>query len=436
MQRGVRGAALVAAGVLLFVGTIGVSAVTAPDVTVESDGDGLNETLVGSQGGGPGLHEDGSVYLVRGTNRSWRLFNGTVGSDSYFDVTRLDNGTVLAGFIDGGYEECGEYSVPCKRTGFRILSPPPDPEIRYEYSYPVREIGNRETHDVEVLDSGEFLLTDMDRERLVAVEDGEVTWQWNASSRYDSPLRPTRTDWLHINDVDVIDEGRYLLSVRNANQLLVIERGEGVVEVINRDDGGSDETCRSGDQLKDYDNDGDVLCGDPGVLNHQHNPQSLGDGHVLVADSENNRVVELARTADGDWEPAWTLESAGSVPFDWPRDADRLPNGNTLITDTMNQRIVEVNETGVVVWSVETPLVPYEADRLPEGEVVGAPAYAVNESATTAASGRSLLGLPVCYLHFVLPWLPLWFTELQFFLSLFSVVLVVSGVYDALRAWL
>jgi hypothetical protein len=227
-------------------------------------------------------------------------------------------------------------------------------------------------HDVELLPSGEFLVTDMDRERVLTVRGGEVTWQWNASSRYDPPSDPTRTDWLHINDVDRIGEGRFLVSVRNANQLVVLQRGEGVVEVINAD-------------------------GDPDVLDHQHNPQWLDEGAVLVADSENHRVVELHRTADGDWRPVWVLTGADDRRFNWPRDADRLPNGNTLITDTRNARVVEVTQRGTVVSRHQFPFetLPYESDRngreltgdLPlYGTAVGTPAPTDTDTGSPTAS--------------------------------------------------
>jgi hypothetical protein len=102
---------------------------------------------------------------------------------------------------------------------------------------------------------------------------------------------------LHINDVDVIGEDRYLVSVRNANQLLIIERGRGVVEVINEDDDRNDASCRGSGQLRDTDGDRDVRCGDPSILDHQHNPQYLEEGAILAADSENDRVVELTKRA-------------------------------------------------------------------------------------------------------------------------------------------
>jgi len=48
------------------------------------------------------------------------------------------------------------------------------------------------------------------------------------------------------------------------------------------------------------------------------------------------------------------------------RDADRLPNGNTLITDTHGNRVMAINESGDIVWEVESTL-PYDAERLETG---------------------------------------------------------------------
>jgi hypothetical protein len=426
-----RSSALILLGVLLFASTLTVSAGLAPAVGTGADASSTDKTLVGSQGGGPGWHEYGSVYLLNGSDVVWRESS----ADSYFDVTKTENGTVLAGFMSGGYDSCGPYEQPCSRTGFRVLDPGPDPSVRSTYSFPVRTRKNSEIHDVERLQTGEYLLTDMEYERIFTVKDGEVTWQWNASSFYDAPRDPTTTDWLHINDVDVIGTGRYLVSVRNANQLLVVERGQGVVEVINEDTTDSnDANCRKSGQLADYDGDGDIRCGDPDVLDHQHNPQWLGDGAVLVADSENDRVVELHRTNSGSWEPAWMLDRAGDIAFNWPRDADRLPNGNTLITDTLNRRIVEVNESGRVVWSVQTERIPYEADRLPVGESVGGAQY-TSDGGSVGSPNNDVPGLSLLLvgLRAVVPSTPFWFREPQLGLTLVSALLVVVGGIDHRR---
>ncbi|WP_049900966.1 hypothetical protein [Halococcus agarilyticus] len=113
------------------------------------------------------------------------------------------------------------------------------------------------------LPGGEFLLTDMEYERLLTVApNGTVTWQWNASGLYDAPPDPTTTDWLHINDVDRIGPDRYLVSVRNANQRLIVQRGEGVVEVVNEDTDDRDARCTNGDPSQPWgqlaDDDGAV----------------------------------------------------------------------------------------------------------------------------------------------------------------------------------
>ena len=425
-----RGSLLLVAGVLLLGGTLAISAMAAPEIGTTAPADRQALTLVGSQGGGPGWHQYGSVYLLNGSDIVWREDS----AESYFDVTMTRNGTVLAGFMDGGYDSCGPYESPCTRTGFRTIDPTPTPRVTDEYSFPVRTKKNSEVHDVERLSSGEFLLTDMDRERIFTVRNGEVTWQWNASSFYDAPNDATTTDWLHINDVDVIGEGRYLVSVRNANQLLIVERGSGVVDVINEDRSDrNDANCRKSGQLRDTDGDGDVRCGDPSVLNHQHNPQWLGENAILVADSENDRVVELHKR-NGEWTVAWSVERAGDVALSWPRDADRLPNGNTLITDTLNRRIIEVNESGGVVWSYKTARIPYDADRLPVGESVGGPTY--SDIATDTGRTNSdvpILSLLLVGIQAVYPGLPVWFGEVQLLLTLISLSAMGSGIVLHIR---
>ena len=432
MDRRTRGMGVLLAAVVVLVGTLAVGAATAPRIG-GADSAGPTETLVGSQGGDDGYHADGNVFLLEGKERVWNEDS----ADSYFDVTGRDDGTVLAAFMRDGYESgCGPYPEPCAKTGFRIVDPDADggPAVTEEYAFPVRSKTDSEVHDVEELSPGEFLVADMDRERLVVVEDGEEAWTWNASSFYDPPEDPTRRDWLHINDVDAVDDGRYLVSVRNANQLLVVERGQGVVEVINEDDGGSDGSCQVlDDELVDSDGDGDIRCGDPAILDHQHNPQWLDEGAVLVADSGNDRIVELHRNeTTGEWEPAWTLERAERLALQWPRDADRLANGHTLVTDTRNSRLLEVAPNGTVVWSHRTPGIPYEAERLPDGERVGGERY--GGGATDPGGDVPLLSAGRVVIHSLYPATPYWFVERHVAGVLVALLLAVGGGIELYRS--
>ncbi|WP_433632497.1 hypothetical protein [Halomicrococcus sp. NG-SE-24] len=395
-----RGLLLVLVGVLIVGSTFGASWALAPDVDrVESQTDPNTTTLVGVQGPGWGgnvtsLDNNGTVQ--------WSVGDAI----SYQDVSQLDNGTVLATFADK-YRRCGPYEPPCKRTGVRFIDPEAEDgdEITSEWSYPVRTRKDSEVHDAELLPSGELLVADMEYESIFTynLSTDEQTWVWNASQRYDAPPDPTKTDWLHINDVDRIGDGRYLVSVRNTNQLLILERGEGVVEVINEDR-------------------------DPSILDSQHNPHWLGDGAVVVADSENDRVVELHRNeSTGSWEVAWTVYEVGGIALDWPRDADRLPNGNTLITDSRNNRVVEITQNGSVVRSYDVPSLPYEADRVPYGESSGDP-YGTQGNDVI---GDRNLNVPVLtplltgVRHVVA--LPFWVSELHVLVTLVAAVLWIAG---------
>jgi hypothetical protein len=157
-------------------------------------------------------------------------------------------------------------------------------------------------------------------------------------------------------------------------------------------------------------------------------------GAVLVGVRDNDRVVELHRTDQGEWAVAWSVKQVAGVALQWPRDADRLSNGHTLLTDTLNRRIVEIDTGGEVVWSTRTSFIPYEADRLPAGELVGAPrADAEPGSPVSPSSGVPVLSDLLVLLRAVLPGLPFWFRELQLGLTLLAVGLVSSGLVDRYR---
>jgi len=435
-----KGGPVIIAGIVLFVLMIVGSLLFAPVMGVDSGQEKM--TLVGSQGGGPGWHEFGSVYLLEGVEQKWK----EASADSYFDATVLEDGKILVGFMHSGYSNCELGPGECVRTGFRIIEVGKEPKVVEEYSYEVRTRKDSEVHAVSLLPSGEFLISDMDMERIFTVRGGEITWSWEAKTIYEEPKDPTKRDWLHINDVDVIGENRYLVSVRNANQILIVDRNEGVVEIINKDyENDDDASCKGRGELEDTDGDGDIRCGDPSILNHQHNPQWLSEGKILVADSGNNRIVELHRDGLGNWKPVWALYEAGGIELNWPRDADKLPNGNILITDTLNKRIIEVNPQGEIVWGVWTQYIPYEADRLPYGEISGIEEICRDEKCEgfeweTATknpgefveidSGNSeipIISDLLVIMRILLPEIPYWFRELQLITTIISITMGIIG---------
>ena len=134
--------------------------------------------------------------------------------------------------------------------------------------------------------------------------------------------------------------------------------------------------------------------GDHDTLYEQHNPDYIppdrGGPAVLVADSENGRVVEYQRV-NGSWEQSWEWRDQRLT---WPRDADRLPDGHTLVTDSNGDRVLELDENGTVVWETTVGF-PYESERLGTGdESTSGPSAAAADlpTRTPDATNRSVVG--------------------------------------------
>ncbi|SFL11931.1 Arylsulfotransferase (ASST) [Halogranum rubrum] len=205
-------------------------------------------------------------------------------------------------------------------------------------------------HDVDRLNETHLVVADIyfDGVFVVNTETDEVEWRWNASESFptDETGDEFPKDWSHINDVEVLDDGRIMVSPRNMDRVIFVVPQSKTVD--------TEWTLGEED---DYD-----------VLYEQHNPdfinESNGGPAVIVADSENNRVLEYQRTDGGEWEQTWIWRDGR---MQWPRDADRLPNGHTLIADSNGNRVFEVDENGTVVWDLNIAF-PYEAERLETGD--------------------------------------------------------------------
>lgn len=202
-------------------------------------------------------------------------------------------------------------------------------------------------HDIDRINSSHILVADISRDNvfIVNTSSGVITWQWEAQN--DFPIAGGGRypyDWTHVNDVELLDDGRIMVSLRNQDQVVFINRTSGLVEGW---------TLGSDDEY--------------GTLYEQHNPDyippEMGGPAVVVADSQNNRIVEYQRV-DGRWVQSWVWKDGQLA---WPRDADRLPNGNTLIADTAGDRVLEINRRGNIAWQLDVRAL-YDAERLGTGD--------------------------------------------------------------------
>lgn len=245
-----------------------------------------------------------------------------------------------------------------------------------------------DTHDVDPFGDGKYAVADIENDRVYvydAVAD-EVVWQYRFRDHFPSEAGGDEDDYTHLNDVDVFDDGETLLvSPRNFDRVMLLDRSEKRVEwTLGEED--------------DYD-----------VLYEQHNPSLLSRDPptVLVADSENDRVVEYRKNGSA-WEQVWAYR--GSLT--WPREADRLPNGNTLVVDSNGQRVLEVTPGREVVWETTITKNPYDADFRSLGDEPTGPSmvefqqeFDGPEAETGEIAGLAArLTYPVELLQWVVPW--------------------------------
>ncbi len=330
-----------AAVVLLLVLPTVVSGLGQLGTTETRTGDvdqARNVTFVGVQGGfGP--VDDGRVVAVDTDTKEtiWEYSGGEPDQDVlYYDVDPLPNGDLL--FV----EQITGDAAHAIRMDWRTDT------VVERFEVPL------DTHDVDYLGDGEYVVADKYHHRAYVydVETASITWEYNFSAHYpeypkagDDPSsqRSGAGGYTHLNDVDAVDDGSaFLLSPRNFDRVVLVNRStkETVWELGEQDA--------------------------HGIIHAQHNPALLSRNPptVLVADSENDRVVEYRRRPNGSWDLVW--EYRGNLH--WPRDADRLPNGNTLIVDTFGQRVVEVTPDREVVWEMTVSKMPYDVERLKYGD--------------------------------------------------------------------
>ncbi len=318
---------------LASVATVGGAFVTAettaaaPEVAFEEgeravDPPGETTVITTSQHGNNFLvafEPDGTVAYYDDRYAFYNEVERVPGTDSvvYVATEHLDR------------EEC-HATEPCNRNLIeRVNLTTGERERLYERTNP-RD--RNQWHALDLVDDDHVVVGDIAYDRVFGldVETKMIEWEWEAQSDFDrSGGGVYPGDWTHLNDVEVLPDGRVMVSLRNQDQVVFLDPEDGLQRNWTL---GSD--------------------GDHSVLYEQHNPDyipSAGGGPaVLVADSENNRVVEYERR-DGEWRETWSWSDA---EMRWPRDADRLPNGHTMVVDSNGARVFELDRDNDVVWSV------------------------------------------------------------------------------------
>ena len=360
-------AALLVALLLVPAATSGVEHIVENGSAAEAadlDRPAGNVTFATSQG--REFQAAGAAFVVIDTDSGERLRRYD-DFYRYYDVDPLgDNRVLLVADLQGVDPSSGFFAVTMNwRTG----------EVVDRFPIPA------DTHDVDYIGNGEYAIADIKSDRVSVYDRSreQVTWFFDFGDQYPNRSAGKGEGFTHLNDVDPIDNGSaFLVSPRNLDRVVLINRSTKRVEW----------TLGSED--------------DRSVLYEQHNPTlvSRSPPTVLVADSENDRVVEYRKNGSA-WEATWRYTDLEG----WPRDADRLPSGNTLIVDTWGTQVLEVTPEGEVVERYEIAgQGTYDAERLPHGEEPAGPPIgalrdrsepAIDSPGSAADSGRSELGTGV-----------------------------------------
>jgi hypothetical protein len=302
---------------------------------VTASGDGLSGTVLFVLRGNPQGYEDRIVEVDRSGQVVWE-YRPRDGLRLLGEVRKLPSGNVL--FL-------------------KSTLPPPDGLLASALHYVtevdrqgnvVRQIQAHATHHAELLPGGHVLLVDaaLNRVSEFDFQSGNNVWTWDAvdhiapynSANYvgytpeqfpNRGLRnmyveffegnPLNRGWTHVNSAQRLANGNTILSLRNFDLVVEVDR--------------------KGDIVWSY----GAL-----VLKHQHCAWVLENGHLLVTDNGNARIIEVDRATH---RIVW--EYRGGLSFATQGCAYRLPSGNTLITDSGNLRILEVNPAGRTLWELK-----------------------------------------------------------------------------------
>lgn len=67
-----------------------------------------------------------------------------------------------------------------------------------------------------------------DSVRIINVSSDETTWEWNATNIYDYEGETKPQDWTHLNDVEVVENRTFALSMRNIDEVVFVRPGDGL----------------------------------------------------------------------------------------------------------------------------------------------------------------------------------------------------------------
>jgi outer membrane protein assembly factor BamB len=218
----------------------------------------------------------------------------------------LQNGNILAVFSRNGVYEINRTR---KDVVWKFIDP--------QASHDAERLGNGNTL---VVDGGYGRDTIQDAQVREINPQGQVVWSWYAKDHgfNQAPYNTINNQgWTHTNAASQLQNGDILISLRNFNLTVEVDRDGKVVRAIGE-----------------------------GSMEWQHDPEVEPNGNILFA---NPAWPSKALEIDPTGKVVWSYTIPKDIAFSsQTRDADRLLNGNTLLAAA--NRIIEVTLQGEIVW--------------------------------------------------------------------------------------
>ena len=242
-------------------------------------------------------------------------------------------------------------------AGSEVIEVDPAGQIVWNYNE-----GLRFAHSAVRTGAGNTLIADTTNDRVIEVSpDKQIVFNTDELGGGTGEL----SDGSHLhypNNALELDDGRLLITDRNNDRALIIDR------------------------------EGEVLWQHAEGLRHPHNAELLEGGNFLIADSDANRIIEITPAG----EVVWSYGDGSPEMLNWPRHARRLADGNTLITDSKNSRVIKVTPGGEIAWEYRVDYFSkfYYAGKLASGNVLiadqqGHQLLEVNRAGTTVWDFRN-----------------------------------------------
>ncbi len=228
-------------------------------------------------------------------------------------------------------------------------------------------------HSARLFSDNSIVISDSVNNRVISVdrETKKILWssdQWTSDSG-------RLSDGTHLDYPNNVEEfsDRNMLITDNLNNRLVISNRQGQVKltiphlnsphnahILSDNEIIASNTMANGAMIVDLKTKYIKPLFSGLGLSEPKDFQPLENRHILITDSNNDRILEVDQNNQIVWEYKEGLYSAQS--------AIRLKNGNTLIVDSFNYRLLEVTQEKQIVREIVGEFNPPYNDSLQNGD--------------------------------------------------------------------